>query len=412
MKKKLLLYSAAVLMLILNSIGSGFQINEHGAKSMAMAGAFTGLANDATAVHFNPAGIVNLKGTNISAGVSLISPSSSFRGPAPEITEYELESQLFTPFNFYLTHEINEDLAIGLSVNNPYGLGTEWPDDWVGKNLAVYTEIRTFFFNPVVAYRLTDELSVSAGATFAYGDVEIIRYTPLYPFAGEAKVSLEGDGTSWGFNAAVLYQPMETLSFGLSFRSETTFDFQGGAESEGPSQLERSLPAGNISAELTTPMNITFGIALMATEELTITSDFQYVGWSSYDELAVDFEDPNQTDLASLRDYNNSFIARLGGEYALTDYFDLRGGVFYDKNPIDDERVDPTLPDADRIGLNIGFGYDISDAFTIDVAYLFLRFNEREITNSKENYGIGDTPFNGVYNSTAHLFGINFSYNF
>ena len=412
MKKKLLLFVTVALVFTTNIFGSGFQINEHGAKAMAMAGAFTGLANDASAVHFNPAGIVNLRGTHISAGVTLISPSSTFRGPAPANTEYALEDQLFTPFNVHFTHQINEDLFVGFSANNPYGLGTKWKDDWVGRYLALDTEVRTFFFNPVVAYKFTDEFSASVGATFAYGDVKIIRYTPVYPFSGDAKVSLEGDGTSFGFNAALYFKPSDVVSLGLAFRSETTFDFTGDATSDGPSQFEGRLPAGAISAELTTPMNITFGVALMATDRLTLTSDFQYVGWSSYDELAVDFDDPEIDDLASPRNYNNSYIARVGGQYSLTDCFDLRGGLFYDNNPVDDKRVEPTLPDSDRLGFNIGFGYEVTESFTVDVAYLFLRFYEREITNSDEDYGIGDTPFNGVYNSTAHLFGINFSYNF
>ena len=412
MKKKLLLFLSAAMIFSVNILGSGFQINEHGAKAMAMAGAFTGLANDASAVHFNPAGIVYLNGTNISAGVSLISPSSSFRGPAPEITEYELEPQVFTPFNFYLTQKLSDDFAIGLGINNPYGLGTKWEDDWVGRYLAVDTEIRTFFFNPVLAYKVTDNLSLSAGVTFAYGDVKIIRFTPIYPFQGEAKVSLEGDGTSWGFNLAALYKPLENLSFGLSFRSETNFEFTGDASSEGPPQVSSLLPAGGISAELTTPLNITFGTALNITKELLITADFQYVGWSSYDKLAIDFDDPTQEDLSAVRDYENSWIARLGGQYQLFDNFDLRGGLFYDKNPVKDSRVEPTLPDSDRLGFNIGFGYDISESLTLDIAYLFLRFDERKIDNSDEDYGIGDTPFNGVYNSSAHLFGINFSYNF
>ena len=412
MKKKLLLFVSAVLVLSTNIFGSGFQINEQGARAMAMGGAFTGLANDPSAVYFNPAGIVNLQGTHFSAGVSLIAPSSSFRGPAPAVDEYELNSQLFTPFNFYFTHQLSDEWYVGFGANNPYGLGTKWDDDWVGRYLALDTEIRTFFFNPVVAYKINDQLSVSAGVTFAYGDVKIIRYTPLYPFDGEAQVSLKGDGTAWGFTAGVLYKPMEDLSFGISFRSEAPFTFEGDATSDGPDQFSALLPAGNISADFTTPMNLTFGVAVNPTECLTVTGDFQYVGWSSYDVLAVDFEDPNQTDISSERNYNNSWIARLGAEYWLSDGLALRAGFLYDKNPVDDERVEPTLPDSDRLGFNIGIGYDLTENLTLDLAYFFLRFNERKITNSDEDYALGDTPFNGVYNSTAHLYGINFSYNF
>ncbi|MCF8240290.1 MAG: outer membrane protein transport protein [Melioribacteraceae bacterium] len=413
MARKVRLTLVALMFSLSSIFASGFQINEHGARAMAMGGAFTGLANDVSALFYNPAGLVNLKGTHLVAGVTLISPKAAFRGPAPEITEYSVKDNLFTPINIYATHQINDDLAVGLSVNNPYGLGTEWPEDWVGNKLAVDTEIRTFFFTPTISYRLTDNLSIGAGLVFAYGDVTIARKTSLYPFEGEAMVSLEGDGTAWGFTGGLLYQPLKELSLGVSFRSSATFNFEGDATTKGgPSQLEGSLPKGGIAAELTTPMNVTFGVAVFPMNELTLTADFQYVGWSSYDKLAIDFTDPNLDDLSAKRDYNNSFIVRFGAEYWLSSDFALRGGLLYDKNPVDDERVEPTLPDADRLGFNIGFGYNLTEALSVDIAYLFLRFAEREITNSLENYAEGNTPFNGVYNSSAHLFGINFSYNF
>lgn len=406
--------SAFLLIILVSSISfaSGFQINEHGARAMGMAGAFAGLADDPSALYFNPAGITQLKGTHILAGVTFIAPASTFRGPSPLINEYKMDSQLFTPINFYVTHQLSDDLFVGLGVNNQYGLGTKWASDWVARTVAYDTEIRTFFFTPVVAYKVTDNLSVSAGPIFAWGDVKIVKYASLAPFYGEGKVSLKGDGTAWGFTAGVLYKPLNELQFGLSFRSPVKFKFTGEASSEGPDAFASRLPSGNISAEVTMPMNITFGAAYFPMKDLTVTADFQYTGWSSYDKLAVDFENANLTDVSTPRDYNNNFIVRLGAEYKLDSDFTLRGGLLFDKNPIKDELVDPTLPDADRIGLNIGLGYKLAKNVSVDVAYFFLRFAERTITNSQIYYTSGNAALNGVYNSYAHLFGINFSYNF
>jgi len=79
---------------------------------------------------------------------------------------------------------------------------------------------------------------------------------------------------------------------------------------------------------------------------------------------------------------------------------------------VKDQYVDPTLPDSDRIGFNLGFGYDITDNFIVDFAYMYLYFLERQINNSNLSYTDGDAPFNGIYNSNAHLLGINLSYKF
>lgn len=405
------------LLLLCNFVfASGFQINEHSARAMSLGGAFTGLANDPSAVFFNPAGITQLSGTRFMGGVTFIQPISSFRGPSPSITETKLEDQIFTPINFYITHQISDDLSAGISVNNPYGLGTKWDPDWVGRYLAIETEIRTFYFSGVLAYQITDQLSIGAGAVFAYGDVLIERKTPIVPFAGEALIHLEGDGTAFGFTAGLLYKPIPEVSIGINYRSQADFDFDGDGTSTGPVQAKSLLPSGSISAKLSAPSNLVFGLAVLPTEKLTLTADVQFVGWSSYDKLQLTFNDvldENGDKLVEtgIRDYENSYIARLGCEYMLNLDWTLRGGLLYDVNPIKDERVDPTLPDSDRLGLNVGFGYKITDNISVDIAYFFLRFTERKITNSLESYSDGVAPFNGVYNSTAHLFGLNFSYN-
>ncbi|KUO62307.1 hypothetical protein APF79_07280 [bacterium BRH_c32] len=427
MKKSLTVMAVIVMLCSAKVFAGGFQINEHGARAMSMAGAFTALANDPSAIYYNPAGLTQLTGTRFMAGVTLIAPSAKFTGPKPFSTkEYEMESQLFNPFNLYVTQQLSDEWFVGLGVNNQYGLGTKWQDNWGGRYLAVDTEIRSFFFTPVVAYKFSEQFSASVGLTYAYADVKIIRNMPLAdPVTGAARpdgqVKMEGDGTAFGFTAGILYKPTKELSLGLSYRSESKFDFEGDATTK-PTTLDFvhplagkqsiPLPNGPIKAPLTTPQNITLGVAYVASDVLTLSADFQYIGWSSYDKLEVTFEKydlaptvpGNQNVQSADRNYKNTFILRGGAEYTVSDVFTLRGGLLYDKNPVEDAYVEPTLPDADRIGFNIGFGYKFTENLSVDVSYLLLTFAEREISNSK--FG-----FNGTYQNMAHLFGLNFSYN-
>jgi long-chain fatty acid transport protein len=331
-----------------------------------------------------------------------------------------LEDQIFTTIHLYATQQINEKLFIGFGVGNNFGLGTKWDENWVGRFMAVETEIRTFFFNLTASYEIIPELSVGFGYVFSYGDVLIgkkIRLSQLV--ASEPYLELEGNGTGSGFTAGVLFKAHKALSIGLSYRSQVSLGFEGDATPKDyPAQFEGQIPNGNISAPLTTPENITIGIALKPLKELTITADYQYVGWDSYDKLEVEFEDfqvnGENYKSASERNYDNSFIARLGAEYKLNPQIDLFGGFLYDKNPIADEKLDPTLPDSDRLGFSLGASYSINNNLAVQAGYLFLRFNERQVTNSEENYsgltGV-QSPFNGVYNSTAHLISLTLAYN-
>lgn len=417
MKKLATLFLACVVFAS-TAFAGGFQLNEHGARAMAMAGAFTGLANDPSAIYFNPAGITQLEGTNFYAGTTMILPLSSYTSPKPFETETEMIGQTFNIINFYATQKIGDRLAFGVSVNNQFGLGTKWPDTWPGRYLAVETEVKSFFFTPVIAYKILDNLSISGGATIAIANVKISSKVHSPVGGTEPLVTLTSDNaTAVGFTAGLLWKVSDKLQVGASYRSESKFDFTGTVTSDPASfyhpllKINIPYPNGGATAPLTTPQNISVGLAYMANDMWTVTVDGQYVGWSSYNTLDVTLTNynsanplaPGSTVESTKRDYQNTYLVRVGCEYKPTDYFSFRFGVLYDHNPVKDAYVEPTLPDADRIGLNVGFGGKLSDHLRIDVAYMYESFRDRTVSNSY--FG-----FDGTYSNQAHLFGLNLGY--
>ncbi len=395
------------------SFGGGFQLNEHGAKAMGMGGAYTAVANDASAIYWNGAGLTQLYGTNILLGSTLIAPVSSFRGVTPDITEYKMEKQIFFPSHFFISHSYNKDLAVGLGFTSPFGLGTKWGEDWIGKYLAIETELQTFTISPVVAYNIADNFSLSAAFVYSFANVTITRKVPQTPFEGDAFVKLDGkDNFAAGYNFGLMYKPTPRLNLGLSFHSQLAYEFDGDAKTTGAQPLidAKRLPNGGVKAELTTPFNFAFGAAYDVLYKLKISFDFQYVGWSSYDSLAIDFNDPDYSDLASPRLYDNSFIVRLGCDYKINNDLELLAGIYFDKNPVKEEYVNPSLPDANRLGFSFGLEYAILPQLNISASYLFIRSSELTVTNSEEDYTLGNAAFNGTYNSTANLFALSLSY--
>jgi long-chain fatty acid transport protein len=389
----------------------GFQINEHGSKAMGLGGAFTAVVSDASAVYWNAAGMSFLEGTNFILGAALIGPKTMFRGVTPAIDKYRMTSQVFFPPHFFVTHQISESFSVGLGASVPFGLGTLWKDDWIGNQLAVETELTTIAVPLVVSWKILDNLSISAGGSYHHASVLIRQAISIAPFEGDAFVKLEGDESSaFGYNFGFLWKPLEVLSIGGSFKSEVDFSFEGTAEATGPDQLASSLPSGDITAKLTTPLNIQGGIALRVIKQLWLSADFQYVGWSSYDTLAVDFKDEAFDDLAEPRLYEDTYIIRFGAQYDISDELSLLAGVYYDKNPVDPNNLSPSLPDSDRLGFSIGAEAQITEHLGISGSYLFIRSSELTVTDSNQEYTPGGSKFNGTYNASANLLSLSFLY--
>ena len=402
----------SVLIISAQLFAGGFQINEHGARAMGMGGAFTAVANDASAIYWNPAGLTQLTGTQLMLGTTLISPMSSFKGIAPATTEYKTESQTFFPTHFFAAHNFKNGLAAGIGFTSPFGLGVKWGDNWVGKYLTLDTELKVFTISPVVAYKFSDQFSLSAGFIYSWANVTLKQKAPKPAIlgGGESLITLDGkDNSAIGYSFGLLYKPVPKLSLGVSFHSQIKYSFSGTATATNvPPQAASLFPNGDISADITAPLNLAAGIAYQVDPKLLLSFDFQYVGWSSYDTLKVDFT--SYSDISSARSYDNSFILRLGGEYQLNNNLSILAGIYYDKSPVKAEYMSPQLPEGNRLGFSVGVGYHISNQLLLSGSYLYIHSSETTVTNSTQM--LGPLHFNGVYNSSANLGSLTLSYSF
>jgi long-chain fatty acid transport protein len=394
----------------------GFQINNQGARAMGMGNAFTSVVNDASAIYWNGAGLVNTYGTNFMLGTALTFPSTKFMGIAPATDEYEQESQMFYPTHFFASTKITPNFAAGIGFNTPFGLGSKWENDWIGSFLSVETELQVFTVSPVLAYRIMDGLSLSAAFVYSWANVTIARNVALPAPAGTAFVTMEGeDNSSFGYNFGLMYKPTDRFSAGVSFRSEIEYNFEGNSTVENATNpVYNTLFTSPITADLTTPMNLQVGVSYKFTPELLLAADFQYVGWSSYDSLTIVFNPPIGR-AASPREYDNSFIARLGGEYTFSRELAMQAGVYYDVSPVKEERNSPSLPESDRLGLSLGLSYKLAGALGVQLSYLYVHSFELEVDNSLEMAvvpGRGVFPCNGTYNASASVLSLGFTYSF
>jgi len=387
------------------SFGGGYQLNEHSARAVGMGGAFVARADDGSAIYFNPAGLAFQKGFNLMLGTTMIMPSTTFTPTGG--SSLSMTSQTFFPSNFYATYSAGDKWVFGLGFFTPYGLGTEWPDKWNPQGMyeAEKTNLQTYYINPTVAYKVSDKLSFGLGVSYIIANATLNQYllvptglpSPYPPYISPL-ANLDGNGNGVSVNFGALYKVNDKLSFGASYRTLAKIDLSG---TESFSGAPSAIASQNGSVTLPMPSNFYLGAAYQVSPKLTLEGDFQWVGWSAYDQLQIKV---GTTTTTLVKKWDDGYLIRLGAEYALNDKFTLRAGYINDISPQPPSKTEPMLPDGDRNDISIGGGYQLTNKLHVDLAYMLVLFGDRTTVNP-------NVP-TGTYKSNANLLSLDFEYAF
>lgn len=390
------------------AFAGGFQVNLLGIKQTAMGHAGAGLYLDAAGLVLNPGSAAFADRSSFVAGANAILARVNYLEPAPGNYSTYNERTISPPFAVHGNVKINDKMAVGASIYTPFGSRVLYADDWKGQFLLREISLRTFFIQPTFSYKITDKIGVGVGPIFATGSVALRRAAPVqFQDGSYGEANLSGSGTGYGFNAGVYVEATEALSIGAAFRSPVKFKAEEGmAEFSVPSALSEFFPTTTFSTQITLPFSATLGAGYKLSNGLTLVGQFDLIGWSVYDTLGFDFAQntDNLDDLASPREYKNSWYARLGAQYSIG-IFDIRGGFYFDKSPVQDGYTTPETPDSDKFGITAGGTARIGDNLEIDASFMWVEAKKRFDINLENNFG-------GTYKARAFVPSLGVTYNF
>lgn len=421
------------------SHGAGYGIYEQGARALGMAGAFTAQAADPSAIFFNPAGLTQLEGTQVSVGVSPILISRSFKGAAPYPGAGVSESSpttLGTPITFYASHRISPELAAGFGVYNPFGLITKWEnkDTFTGRFISRESGLTPFYLTPVLAFRPVPRFSLAAGPTLVLSSVHLERNVaaanPYYghpSFPGAIKtldlgtLEIDGNGSKVGWTAGARFELSDQATLGAVYRSKAdveyddadadfAYQFDGSGNSSldallGPA-LSAKFPADQkVSVKLPLPASAVLGFAFKPAEDWTVEIDGLWTQWSCLETVGLTFADSASLSTLITENWDDAFSVRAGAEWRKTETLALRAGAYWDQTPQPVNAMDPLLPDADRFGVTLGAGLGLGRVHA-DLFGLLLIIQDRSTD------GQSLRQYEGTYDTGVTAFGLNLNYKF
>jgi len=424
---------------------AGFQLFEQSPSGQgdAFAGA-AAVAEDASTIFYNPAGMTYLKSPETVVGVHVIWPEATFephvarafngaplRGdPSPDGGEVSAIP------NLYGMVPLDYGLAAGIGVSEPFGLVTDYGNTWIGRYYAERSDLRTIDVNPSLAWKATDWLSIGGGVDFMRADVKLTNavdfgticatsaaspFCPAFglaPQANDGKAKLVAHDTAVGYNAGIMLQPLEQTRIGLTYRSKYHLNFNGDAHFDVPTAFRAFQGATGTSplftntgarAEVTLPETVSGAIYQEITPKWAVMGDVTWTHWSSFKFLTVQFDNPFQPEQTTHEGWHNSFREAAGFIYSPNEKSKLRFGIAYDETPVPTSNRTFRIPDDNRFWLSIGYNLHVWEGLSFDAAYthIFVLGNAEVNTSNPLNGFIS-----GTTDAQVNIFAVGLRYQF
>jgi long-chain fatty acid transport protein len=404
---------------------AGFALIEQDGSGLGRAYAGSAaIADDASTVFFNPAGLTYLQGaqvvvaasaiglqakftdnglSSIPAGVSVPSPPAPLPPRPKGGNGGDAGDWAYVP-NLYVAAPIGERWRVGLGINAPFGLKTEYDDNWMGRFQGIKSEIKTMNVNPSVAYRVTDRFSLGAGVSWQKIDAELTSAVVL-GLNTEGRTKLEADDDAWGWNVGAVFDVSQDMRIGLTYRSQISYTLSGDITTTTLGGTVVAAGSGPAQADLKLPDSATLSVFQRFNDKWDFMGDISWTHWSTIKQINV-----TSATTGALRDqlnlqFDDAWRVAFGAQYHHGDRWIFKGGLAWDQTPVQDAFRTVRLPDNDRYWLALGAQYRFNQRVALDVGYAHLFLPDGSIDFTRSQLGAAGTSSRvaGDYKSSVDI---------
>jgi len=383
---------------------AGFQLLEQNVSSLGNAYAGTAAsAEDASTIFYNPAGMTRLKGGNLVMAINAIKPSVEFQNQSSNRalgfnTGGDAGSWAFLP-TLYYSQALNADWNVGLALNSPFGLKTQYDQGWIGRLQGIDSSLKTIAITPSVAYRISEMVSAGVGVTAQYADAQL---TSAFGLAGPVA---KATGNDWGFgwNVGLLVQPVPSFRFGIDYRSSVSMTL------EGPFTIPGRI-ATQDRAGLKTPATATLSAVAELSPQWELLADVAWTQWSSFKSLTVTNAATGGVLAETIENWRDAWRFAGGANYKHSEQWKFRAGIAYDETPVSDVYRTVRIPDNNRTWLALGVQYHLSPQTAIDLGYAHVFFRSGSINQVfPPRSGLNVT---GFFKDAVDIVGLQYTHSF
>lgn len=452
---------------------SGYQLREQ--SPSAQGNAFAGVTAkgfDIGAMFFNPATMTEFEGMQAVAGFSIVAPKAELSNATATRASYTGSLAGLAPFGgtrihgaggidnaastavipaIYAMWSVDEKVKLGLSVNAPFGMVTEYGADFVGRYHALKSDLKVVDMGFNMAYRATPKLSLGASLIYRTVEAELSNAVDLgqIAFLGlanagsmstamnfqpnstssvyDGKATIKGKTSLPAYKVGLTYQATPQVLLGFSHHGSSKVRLDGSVSYDYPAISNATLAGalnlvvsnaklvnGPVSSSVTLPSTTSAGLAWTLSPSFSLGFEASRTDWTTFEELRMKFGS-GQNDSVTEEHWKASLYLALGATWKATDQLAVRFGIATDSAAAPDAYRTPRIPDSDRTWLAAGLSYAFSKKLAADLSFTHILVKDSTLALSAGSYGSPDFfrgNLSGNFKSSINIAAMGLRYTF
>ncbi len=407
---KFTLFILTALLLTPNSaFAGGLYLPELGTPISVGTAGVGNVTNDviADAAITNPAGMTGLKSDVGLAGLQLMIPTVRFDSDIATAGGSDGGNAGFVsaiPATF-VVKTLGDDWRLGLGITAPLGGGADYGKDFVGRYQAQRSVLTGLGISPSVAYKVHDKLSLGAGVSFIYSnlDLDIAINQPGPLSDGQVNIDKIDDWGHQGF-FGVMYKATDRLTIGALYKTESDVELEGDLGFKNiqvPLINTITSKLDEVEVDFSYPQMINVGFKYELNDSTLLMMDFDWEEWSAFGDTGVEITgDINSPILTTFdRDWDDTWHVGLAMAHKLTENRIVTWGVAYDSSPVSDSKRTADIPVDEQFRLSAAYGQEVSEQFDFALGTTFLWLGE-----GKMDQVAGGERFKGEFSTNNIIF--------
>lgn len=392
-----------------NAAAGGFNLDHQNAA--ALGAAFAGSESrraDAGFAAYNPASIAGLERAEINLSATGVLPSARYLNAdgtliggtpvAGAASGRGVITDAVVP-NLSFAAPVTDRLSVGIVLNATFGLKTAFAPDSIVRYQAQGSDLRVLEAAPTAAFEVSPNFRLGASLRIQHMDLSLTSIID----AGGVAAANSIPGFSPGSNDLAADFDVQDIAIGYavglqadltprvhggfayiskidhSLNGDAHFDLASSAAAQILNGAAGLFGADRFTSQFATPATAALGAEIELSERLSALASARVMFWSSFERVALAFNDSATPDEILTQDWKDSVLLSIGAEFDATDSTTFRAGFMYDESPVNATFAHPRIPDGDRYWITAGLTRNFGDKLIADIGAAYAFFSDRPV---------------------------------